>query len=108
MSTTKLEKEFQANLIKELKEMFPNAIIFKNENTQGIPDLTILEGNKWALLECKRSENSSHRPNQDYYVEKADKMSFSRFIYPENKEEVLNGLQQALRPQRQARASKPK
>ena len=108
MPKNKLETEFQASLVKELEEMFPNAIIFKNENTQGIPDLTILEGDRWALLECKRSENSTHRPNQDYYVEKANKMSFSRFIYPENKEEVLNGLQQALRPKRQTRTSKPK
>lgn len=100
MGSTKLEKDFQANLIKELKIIFPDAIIFKNENTQGLPDITILEGDKWALLECKRSENSIHRPNQDYYVEKANKMSFSRFIFPENKEEVLDGLKQAFRAER--------
>lgn len=100
MPTTKLEKEFQSKLVKELKEMFPDAIIFKNENNQGIPDLTILGEDKWALLECKRTENSSHRPNQDYYVAKANQLSFARFIYPENKEEVLNELQQALRTKR--------
>lgn len=107
MKPTKLEKEFQSKLIKELKELYPNAIIFKNENTQGIPDITILEGDKWALLECKRSESSTHRPNQDYYVEKANRMSFSRFIYPENKQEVLDGLKQALRTERQACSAKP-
>lgn len=101
----KLESEFQANLVKELKEIFPDAIIFKNENTQGIPDLTILHGERWALLECKRSENSSHRPNQDYYVNKANNMSFAAFIYPENKEEVIYGLKQALRTERQTCSS---
>lgn len=101
----KLESEFQAGLIKELKEIFPDAIIFKNENTQGLPDVTILNGERWALLECKRSENSSHRPNQDYYVNKANNMSFAAFIYPENKEEVIYGLKQALRTERQTCSS---
>ena len=90
------ESTFQHGLIKELKEMFPEAIIFKNETKQGLPDLTILEGDRWALLECKASADASHQPNQDYYVEKADRMSFSRFIFPENKQEVLDELQQAF------------
>lgn len=91
------ESTFQQGLIKELKEMFPEALIFKNETKQGLPDLTILEGDHWALLECKASADASHQPNQDYYVEKANGMSFSRFIFPENKQEVLDELQQALR-----------
>lgn len=102
----KLESKFQSELIDELKELYPNAIIYKNDSKQGLPDLTILEGKHWALLECKRKENASHRPNQDYYVEKANAMSFSRFIYPENKEEVLNELQQAFRPRRKTRSFK--
>ena len=64
---------------------------------QGIPDLLILWKNKWATLECKRSSKASKRPNQEYYVSKMDEMSFSRFIDPENKEEVLNDLEQAFR-----------
>lgn len=102
-----LESEFQRKLIEELKEAYPNALIFKNESKQGLPDITILEGNRWALLECKKDRNASHQPNQDYYVEKANKMSFSRFIFPENKQEVLDELQQALRPGRKTRISKP-
>lgn len=74
-------------------------MVLKNDPTyiQGIPDLTILYNNKWATLECKRSDKESHRPNQDYYVSIMDKMSFSRFICPENEKEVLNELQSALR-----------
>ena len=97
-----LESKFQSNLIKQLEEMFPTAIIFKNESKQGLPDITILHENGWALLECKRSETAKHRPNQDYYVKRANEMSFSSFIYPENKEEVLDALQQALRTEGQA------
>ena len=94
----KKENEFQANLIKKLKKMFVGAIVTKLDanHIQGIPDLLILYKNKWATLECKRSNNESHRPNQDYYVEKMNDMSFSRFIYPENEEEVLNELQQTF------------
>lgn len=95
---SKKENEFQAKLIKEIKERLPGAMVFKNDANyiQGIPDLTILHGSKWATLECKKEENASHQPNQDYYVEKMNEMSFSRFIYPENREEVLDELQQSL------------
>lgn len=92
-----LESKFQKDLIAELKEMFPDALIFKNDTKQGLQDLTILYKDRWALLECKADANAPHQPNQDYYVKKADEMSFSRFIFPENKQEVLDELQQALR-----------
>ena len=94
----KLESEFQGKLIKELKERFPGCIVMKNDSgyLQGIPDLTVLYGNHWATLEDKRGENAPHRPNQDYYVEKMNDMSFSAFIYPENKEEVLNAMEQSF------------
>lgn len=45
-----------------------------------------------AALEGKKSASAPHRPNQDYYVQQMDEMSFAAFIYPENKEEVLNEL----------------
>ena len=93
-----LESEFQGALIKELKAMFPGCLVLKNDPNyiQGFPDLTVLYRDKWALLESKRETKASHRPNQDYYVELADGMSFARFICPENKQEVLNELQQAF------------
>ncbi len=96
--SAKLESGFQDRLIRTLKQLFPGCIIFKMEQMQGIPDLLILYGKKWASLECKRAENAKRQPNQTYYVEKMDEMSFSRFIYPENKEEVLNELQRAFEP----------
>lgn len=95
----KLENRFQRELIKELKDLFPGCIVMKNDPDyiQGIPDLTILYGDRWATLECKRSEKARHRPNQDYYVDTMNEMSFSRFIFPENKEAILDELQSALR-----------
>ena len=95
-----LEKDFQKELIQDLKKRFPGALIYKNETRQGLPDLTVLYKDRWALLECKQSGNSSHQPNQDYYVELANSMSFASFVYPENKGDVLNALEQAFRSDR--------
>lgn len=94
----KKESEFQSNLIDELKERFPGCIVVKTDAgfIQGIPDLIILFNDKWAMLECKKSKDAKHRPNQDYYVNLLNKLSFSAFIYPENKESILNGMEKAL------------
>lgn len=93
-----LENKFQANLIKELKKRFPGCIVMKNDPTyiQGIPDLLVLHKDKWATLECKKSASAKRQPNQEYYVDYMNQMSFSRFVYPENKEEVLDELQQTF------------
>lgn len=92
------ESDYQAGLIKRLKQMFPGAIILKNDPNyiQGIPDLTIFYNEHWATLECKRSKKEKHQPNQDHYVAKMNEMSFSAFIFPENEEEVLHALQRSL------------
>ena len=89
-----LENKFQANLIRELKNEFPECIVMKNDSSyiQGIPDLLILHKDKWASLEVKRSSNASHQPNQDYYVDKMNNMGFSRFVCPENKDNVMTDL----------------
>ena len=78
--------------------MFPDSVVLKLDASyiQGIPDLLILWHDHWAVLECKKSSRASHQPNQDYYISLMNKMSFARFIYPENKEEVLHDLQQAF------------
>lgn len=93
------ENKFQSELIKELKRMFVGCIVTKLDSShiQGIPDLLILYKNKWATLECKKSLTASHRPNQEYYVNMMNTMSFSRFICPENKKEVLHELQQSFK-----------
>lgn len=89
-----LENKFQANLIKKIKSLYPGCIVMKNDSSyiQGIPDLLVLYKNKWASLECKKSEKARHQPNQDYYVDQMNNMSFSRFIYPENEATVLDEL----------------
>ena len=95
----KLESKFQSDLIREIEHLFPGCVVMKNDPLyrQGFPDLLILYENKWAALECKRSGKESRRPNQDYYVDKLNKMSYSAFIFPENKERILNELEQAFK-----------
>lgn len=99
MASRKLERDFQPKLIKELKELFPGCIITKNDPNyiQGIPDLTVIYGTHWAMLECKRYEDAEKQANQKYYIDRASEMSFGSFIFPENKQEVLHDLQQAFR-----------
>lgn len=94
------EGKFQDKLRDELKELFPGCFVTKMDSKQGIPDLLILWNEHWALLECKRSKDAKHQPNQDYYVDKFNEMSFSSFIFPENKESVLNELQSAFQSRR--------
>lgn len=95
------EAQYQAKLKKKLKERIPDSFIFKMDPTtigcQGFPDLIVLRKDKWAALEVKEDEESSHQPNQDYYVNKIKEMgNYSSFIFPQNEEEVINELERAL------------
>ena len=94
-----LENKFKTNLIKEIKERLPGCMVLHldpNEK-QGIPDLLVLYNDKWAALEGKKSANATHRPNQDYYVDLMNEMSFAAFVCPENRKEILDELQFALK-----------
>lgn len=99
------ENQFQSQLIRKIKQRFPDAIVLKNDPSykQGIPDLTVLWKDKWAALECKKSAKEHHQPNQDYYVDKMNEMSFSSFIFPENEQEVLDAMDRSF--QRSSRRS---
>ena len=101
------ENKYQAHIIKRIKEIFPDVLILKNDPSyqQGVPDLVILWFDCWASLEVKSSAPANRQPNQDYFIEKLDEMSFAAYIYPENEEEVLSALQQAFESPRRARVS---
>lgn len=92
-----LESKFKTELIKEIKTLFPGCMVLHNNDLQGLPDLLILYKRTWAALEGKKEKDSAHQPNQDYYVELMNDMSYASFIYPENKQEVLNEIQHAFR-----------
>lgn len=102
-----LESAYQADLIDCLNEMFPGCYIIKNDSgyRQGIPDLLVLSGDRWAMLEVKASERAREQPNQRYYVELFNSIGYASFIYPENEEAVLHDLQHIFGARRKTRHS---
>lgn len=104
-----LERDYQSQLIEKLESMFPGCLILKNDSSyvQGIPDLVIFYGARYAFLEVKVSATAKERPNQRVYVRMLDKMSFAAFIYPENEETVLDGLQRSFEARGRSRLSEP-
>ena len=107
------ESEFQKGLKNDILERFPGAMVLKTDptnpaNPQGIPDLLILYKNKWAALEVKKEEKASKRPNQSYYVDKMNEMSYSSFVSPENKKEVLDDLEGVFKSRRKTRTTESK
>ena len=90
----KLESKFQKELMDTIKNRYPGCVVLKNDSSyiQGFPDWTILYKDKWAVLETKREKGAKKQPNQEYYVDRLNSMSFSRFVYPENKDQVLDEL----------------
>lgn len=89
-----LESEFQGKLIKEIKTKFPGSIVLKTDPDyiQGFPDLLILFNKHWAALECKREPKAHVQPNQEFYIDFLNRLSFASFICPESKEEVLDAM----------------
>lgn len=89
-----LENTFKTKLIARIETMLPGCIVVHLDpnEIQGIPDLLVLYEDSWAALEGKKSATASARPNQPYYVELMDSMSFAAFIYPENADEVLKEM----------------
>lgn len=100
-----VESKFQTDLIHELSELYPGCFVLINDPNyiQGFPDLLILYQKHWAVLECKRSLAEPYRPNQEYYLEVLDDMSFASMICPENREAVLYELQRSFPVRRSSR-----
>jgi hypothetical protein len=100
-----LERRYQAGFIKKLRARFPGCIIIKNDPNylQGLPDLTILYGDKWAALEVKGDADAPVQPNQQYYVDRLNRMSYAAFVFPGNEEDVLRELEHAFESSRDTR-----
>lgn len=96
MKHYKKESDFQADVIKMVKNRFPGCYCVKQETRQGTPDLLVLHQKHWAMLENKIDENAEHQPNQDWYVDHFNDMSFAAFVYPSNVEEVLNEMERSF------------
>lgn len=92
----KKESDFKSKLYKEIRKKFPGSEVIPNDAgyLQGFPDATVYFPNgRYVLLEGKREEHSSRRPNQDYYVDHSPLSDNAMYVYPENKKEVLAELE---------------
>lgn len=89
-----LERNFQQKLIKELKNL--GFTVWKNQQNATTetarPDLLVLKGVFWGCLEVKKERLAKHRPLQDVKVLKYNQMSYAAFVYPENKDQIINQL----------------
>ena len=94
-----LESRFQSRLIKQLETEFPGAVVIKTDPSyiQGFPDLLFLYDGFWGALENKRARNSARQPNQEYWVQRLNLMSYSRFVFPGNVNDVFEELEVAHR-----------
>lgn len=97
-----LESKFKSDFLSELSDKFPGCMIIRPDANikQGLPDTLILFNDKWVALEFKRNASAPKRPNQQYYIDKFGEMSYAAFVYPENKEEVLDALHETFYPRR--------
>lgn len=88
------ESKYRKYLEDRIEELLPGCFVLRNPATeyQGIPDLTIFYGLRWAMLEIKISEGASFRPNQKYYLNLMSDMSFAAVIYPEIEQAILELL----------------
>ena len=89
------ENKYQASLIKKIRNKHPDAIVLKTDSSymQGIPDLLLLLNDHWAALEVKKDPRASFRPNQEYWINTMNHMSFASDINPTNEEMVLYELE---------------
>lgn len=104
---SKLEREIQPRIIKKIRQRLPGVKIFKGDShfQQGTLDLIILYRDRWAMLEVKRSSTSRRQPNQQYFVDELNEMSYAALIHPDNEEDILNDLQRSLQVERCSRVS---
>jgi hypothetical protein len=108
LGLTMREGRYQAGLIQRIHDEFPGAVVLKNDSgyLQGVPDLSVLHKDRWGMLEVKAHWDSPCQPNQEYYIDLFNEMSYASFVYPENEQEVFDGLQRTFQIRRHPRFAK--
>ena len=88
------ESKYRKHLENRIQEILPGSFVLRNPASeyQGIPDLTVFYGPRWAMLEIKISDQAPFQPNQEYYLDMMSDMSFAAVIYPENENAILGEL----------------
>ena len=90
------EQQLQTKVITWLKQK--GCVCFKipagdQSVPTGVPDvLALIPGGGWAALEIKASKKARFQPLQKPWLEKLDKMFYSRVVCPENWDEIKKEL----------------
>src|SRR5262245_20292305 len=103
-----LERTYQAHIIKKLRRLLLGCVLLKNDSSyfQGVPDLIVLYGPYWCMLEIKADAQAKFQANQEYWLEHLNEMSFAAVIHPDNEAEILRAISQAFGLERNTRLSK--
>lgn len=93
------ESSLQAKLIRYLKAK--GCYVIKttpgNGTPVGCPDIFFFCDGFWGAIEAKASRGAKFQPLQKVTIEKLDKMSWCRVVYPENYQEIRAELELLLR-----------
>lgn len=93
-----LEKDFQSKFLAKLRKL--GCKCYKqqmNATTRaGTPDVIVLLGPVWIMLEFKKAKNSPKRPGQQKNIDWANEVSFGWFVYPENADEVYEQIKRLV------------
>lgn len=94
-----MEAKTQRSLITYLKSKGCYVIKTRpgaNGTPTGCPDVIALYEGFWAAFECKASAKAPYQPLQKETLEKFDRWSFARTVYPENLQDVIAELEEIL------------
>lgn len=102
------ETKFEKYLVDKIHREFPGSFVIKTDPSylQGFPDRLILYNTRWACFEVKRTINSPFQPNQQYYIDLLNQMSFATVVSPETQEDFFDEIQRTLRAFRSTRVPK--
>ena len=102
-----LEAQFKKRFIDRFKNRMdeleiPLEVEQQKSNRRSWLDTIFLGPCVWAMLEFKKDEDANHQPNQDYYVDKLNRMCYAAFVSPENEEMVFNEMEELFKLGRNA------
>ena len=97
------EGKYKKRLKSVLRQLYPGCGIIDVDpyvNDNSMPDMIVVYGPAWVMLETKKEVNAEQQPNQGYYIRHFDKMSYASFASPENHKEVLRDVEIIFGPHR--------
>jgi Holliday junction resolvase len=58
----------------------------------GVPDIIFFKGNFYGAIECKRSKQAPWQPLQLETLNKFNRWSYGKAVYPENIDDIMEEL----------------